>query len=80
MQESQTLRGLLDEVLRMSFIETMRSLLLERLQQVATSSQLEDNVEAIGILKMFFWLHHMRMAAHEICKSYLAERHLTKLW
>jgi hypothetical protein len=79
MQESQPFGSLLDKVLRMGFIEAMW-LLFQRLQQIAPATQVEDDVEAVGILKVLFRLHHVRMAPHQLCKADLAEGHLTEFY
>lgn len=78
MQESKPPCCLLYKELRMSLIESMR-LLLQCLKEVASPGQLEDDVEAVSILKVLLSLHHMLVAPHEVCETDLTERHLAEL-
>jgi hypothetical protein len=79
MQKCEPHRGLLDQELRVAFVKTMR-LLLQGLQEVTSSTQLKDDVETIGVLKMLLRLHHMLVATHELSKTDFAEWHLTELY
>jgi len=79
MQICHTLGGLPDEALSMSFVEPS-GFQLQRLQQVATSTEFEHHVEAPFILKVLLRLHNVLVAPHQIRKSDLAEGNLAELY
>lgn len=75
---SQALGRLLHEELSMCFIETV-GLLLQCLQQVSPTAEVEDDIETVHVLKGVFDVHDMVITSHELCKLNLTEWDLAKL-